>query len=219
MVILPKEKPMSDAQPISASSTSEKILQAALAVFLDVGFERANLEKVAAQAGVTKPTVYSHFGSKVGLLKAVAQQQAQQVITQFSPSLKSTGNVRRDLTGFAKSFLSNMLGPDAMRVHRFAIVEAMTHPELVAPLLSAGPQKLDEVLQAYLEAETKSKRLRCANPLLAAKQLIGLLIGMDFLTIVVSQDVPSEAEIKKRIASAIDVFLNTYAASEHEHES
>jgi hypothetical protein len=42
---------------------------------------------------------------------------------------------------------------------------------------------------------------------------------MDFLTIVVSQDVPSEAEIKKRIASAIDVFLNTYAASEHEHES
>ncbi len=210
---------MDDKQPNLAGPTSEKILHAALAVFLEVGFERANLEKVAARAGVTKPTIYSHFGSKVGLLKAVAQQQAQQVIAQFSPCLKSTGNVRRDLTGFAKSFLANMLGPDAMRVHRFAIVEAMTHPELVAPLLSAGPQKLDQVLQDYLEAETKSKRLRCVNPLLAAKQLIGLLIGMDFLTVVVSQDVPSEAEIKKRIASAIDVFLNTYAASEHEHES
>ncbi len=210
---------MPNPQPISVNSTSEKILQAALAVFLEVGFERANLEKVAVQAGVTKPTIYSHFGSKVGLLKAVAQQQAQQVITQFSPCLKSTGNVRRDLTSFAKSFLSNMLGPDAMRVHRFAIVEAMTHPELVSPLLSAGPQKLDEVLQDYLEAETKSKRLCCGNPLLAAKQLIGLLIGMDFLTIVVSQDVPSEAEIKKRISSAIDVFLNTYAVPEHEHES
>lgn len=210
---------MSGPLPNPAVSTSEKILQAALAVFLEVGFERANLDKIAAQAGVTKPTVYSHFGSKVGLLKAVAQQQAQHVITQFSPSLKSTGNVRRDLTGFAKSFLTNMLGPEAMRVHRFAIVEAMTHPELVAPLLSAGPQKLDEVLLNYLEAETAAGRLRCKHPLLAAKQLIGLLIGMDFLAIVVSQVVPNEAEIKRRITSAIDVFLNSYAVAEQNHES
>jgi TetR/AcrR family transcriptional regulator, mexJK operon transcriptional repressor len=210
---------MSEPSPQPAASTSEKILQAALATFLEVGFERANLDKIAAQAGVTKPTVYSHFGSKVGLLKAVAEQQAQHVITQFSPNLKSTGNVRRDLTGFAKSFLTNMLGPDAIRVHRFAIVEAMTHPELVVPLLSAGPQKLDEVLQSYLEAETTAGRLRCKNPLLAAKHLIGLLIGMDFLTIIVSQVVPTDAEIKRRIASAIEVFLNSYAVAEHHHES
>ena len=90
-----------------------------------------------------------------------------------------------------------MLGPEAMRVHRFAIVEAMTHPELVAPLLSAGPQKLDEVLQIYLEAETKAGRLRCKHPLLAAKQLIGLLIGMDFLAIVVSQVVPTRSRHEK----------------------
>lgn len=200
-------------------STSDKILQAALAVFLEVGFDKANLERIASLAGVTKPTVYSHFGSKVGLLQAVAQQQAQHALTQFSPNLKSTGNVRRDLTGFAKSFLANMLHPDAIRMHRFAIVEAMTHPELVVPLLSAGPQKLVAVLQNYLDAEAKAGRLRCKNPLLAAQQLIGLLAGMDFLAIVISQVIPSESEIKKRTTSAIDVFLNTYAAVEQGHES
>jgi TetR/AcrR family transcriptional repressor of mexJK operon len=210
---------MSDPQSTSTNSTSDKIVQAALAVFLNVGFERANLEKIAAQAGVTKPTVYSHFGSKIGLLQAVAEQQARQALTQFSPSLKSTGDVRRDLTGFAKSFLINTLHPEAIRMHRFAMVEAMTHPELVAPLLNAGPQKLAEVLQKFLEAETKARRLCCKNPLLAAQQLIGLLTGMDFLAIIISQLVPSEAEIKKRISSAIDVFLNTYAVPEHEHES
>jgi AcrR family transcriptional regulator len=219
ILTLPKEKPMTDPQLVSTSSTSEKILQAALAVFLEVGFERANLEKVAAQAGVTKPTVYSHFGSKIGLLQAVAEQQAQQALTEFAPNLKSTGNVRRDLIGFAKSFLTNMLHPDAIRMHRFAMVEAMTHPELAAPLLNAGPQKLAKVLQNFLEAETKAGRLCCKSPLLAAQQLIGLLTGMDFLAIIISQLVPSEAEIKKRISSAIDVFLNTYAAPEHEHES
>lgn len=210
---------MTDPIPNPAVSTSEKIIQAALAVFLDVGFDKANLEKVAALAGVTKPTVYSHFGSKVGLLQAVAQHQAQQALTQFSPNLQSTGNVRRDLTGFAKSFLMNMLHPDAIRMHRFAIVEAMTHPELVVPLLSAGPQKLAQVLQNYLDSETKAGRLCCKNPLLAAQQLLGLLAGMDFLAIVISQMVPSESEIKKRTTSAIDVFLNSYAAVEQNHES
>lgn len=210
---------MSDPQPTSVTTTSEKILQAALAVFLEVGFERANLDKVAARAGVTKPTVYSHFGSKIGLLQAVAQQQTQQALAQFSPNLKSTGNVRRDLMGFAKSFLTNTLQPDAIRVHRFAIVEAMTHPELVAPLLSAGPKKLAEMLQSYLAAETKAGRLCCKDSFLATQQLIGLLTGIDFLTIVISQHVPSEAELKKRIAAAVDVFLNSYAVPEHEHES
>ncbi len=57
-------------------------------------------------------------------------------------------------------------------MHRFAIVEAMTHPELVAPLLSTGPQKLVAVLQEYLKEETKAGRLRCKNPVLAAQQLI-----------------------------------------------
>ena len=210
---------MPDPLPNPTVSTSEKILHAALAVFLEVGFDRANLDKISALAGVTKPTVYSHFGSKVGLLQAVAQQQSQQALTQFSPNLESTGNVRRDLTYFAKSFLTNMLHPDAIRMHRFAIVEAMTHPELVAPLLSAGPQRLAEVLQNYLNEETKAGRLRCKNPSLAAQHLVGLLTGMDFLAIIISQIVPSESEIKKRIASAIGVFLNSYAVTEHQHES
>ena len=205
---------MSDSVPHLVVSTRERILQAALVVFIEVGFERANLDKIASHAGVTKPTVYSHFGSKVGLLEAVAQHQTQQAITQFSPSLQSTGNVRRDLTGFAKLFLTNMLRPEAIRLHRFAIVEAMTHLELVAPLLSAGPQKLDEVLQNYLKTESEAGRLRCKDPSLAAKHLMGLLIGMDFLTIVVSQVVPNEADIGRRVASAIDVFLNSYGVAE-----
>jgi TetR/AcrR family transcriptional regulator, mexJK operon transcriptional repressor len=217
-MVQPKKDLMSDPKPVTASSTSEKILQAALAVFLEVGFDRANLETVAARAGVTKPTVYSHFGSKIGLLQAVAQHQAQQSLVQFSPNLQSTGNVRRDLIGFSKSFLLNMLQPDAMRMHRFAIVEAMTHPELVAPLLSAGPQKLTETLQLYLETETKAGRLRCKNSLLAAQQLLGLLAGMDFLAIVISQIVPSEAEIKKRVKSSVDVFLKSYSAQDYSHE-
>jgi hypothetical protein len=104
------------------------------------------------------------------------------------------------------------LHPDSIRLHRFAIVEAMTHPELVAPLLNAGPQTLSAALRDYLDVQTKAGRLCCKNSSLAAQQLLGLLAGIDFLSIIISQQLPSKAELKKRIASAIDVFLNFYAS-------
>ncbi len=185
-----------------------------MAVFLDVGFERANLERIAMEAGVTKPTVYSHFGSKIGLLEAVARWQSELALKQFSPTLASSGNVRRDLTEFSKIFLFNLLRPESIRMHRFAIVEAMTHPELVAPLLASGPQKMTDALQRYLAAETKAGRLQCRNTELAAQHLIGLLCGVDFIGMLISQIVPSESELKKRIDSAVTVFLSAYRKGE-----
>ncbi len=210
---------MPDELPNAEWSTKEKILRAALAVFLDVGFDRANLEVIAARAGVTKPTVYSHFGSKIGLLEAVAQSQSHLALSQFSPALQSSGDVRDDLRRFGKLFLTSLFQPDAIRMHRFAMVEAMVHPELVAPLLNAGPQRLAEALETFLVSETKAGRLRCKNPDVAAAQLLGLLGGMDFLTILLSQQTPTPSEIKKRIEAAVEVFLKTYAVSERDHEN
>ena len=47
-----------------------QILDAALAVFAERGFQHASMDAVAERVGVTKPVVYTHFGSKEGLLLA-----------------------------------------------------------------------------------------------------------------------------------------------------
>ncbi len=49
----------------------EAILQAALRLFGDKGFEACSLQEIAARAGVTKPMVHYYYESKVGLLRAV----------------------------------------------------------------------------------------------------------------------------------------------------
>jgi len=55
-----------------------QILDAALAVFAERGFQNASMEAVAERVGVTKPVVYTHFGSKEGLLLAcLAQARAE----------------------------------------------------------------------------------------------------------------------------------------------
>lgn len=58
--------------------TRHSILTAARRHLIEVGYHRLSLEDVAADAGVTRVTIYRHFDSKLGLLDAVAENLAQQ---------------------------------------------------------------------------------------------------------------------------------------------
>src|SRR4051794_32228087 len=55
------------------------ILDAAAPIFGNEGYERASVDAIAAAAGVSKPTIYSHFGGKEQLFReSVADSAAQQ---------------------------------------------------------------------------------------------------------------------------------------------
>lgn len=55
---------------MSRAEREQQILDVALAVFAERGFREASMEAVAERAGITKPVLYTHFGSKDGLLLA-----------------------------------------------------------------------------------------------------------------------------------------------------
>ena len=59
----------------------EAILHGAKAMFLKHGFGDASMDQVAAAAGVSKMTVYRHFGSKEDLFAGVITEFCQQLIT------------------------------------------------------------------------------------------------------------------------------------------
>jgi AcrR family transcriptional regulator len=54
---------------------SDRILDAATAVFAREGFDRANMDAIAAEAKATKPTLYARFGSKEGLFRAAVERE------------------------------------------------------------------------------------------------------------------------------------------------
>lgn len=55
----------------SAARTKESILEAAKSLFIEKGFECVTIEKIAQKAGVSIPTIYALFQSKIGVLKAL----------------------------------------------------------------------------------------------------------------------------------------------------
>jgi AcrR family transcriptional regulator len=63
---------------VGRAERERQILDAAVTVFGERGFQNASMDQVAERVGVTKPVLYTHFGSKDGLLLAcIARARAE----------------------------------------------------------------------------------------------------------------------------------------------
>ncbi|WP_432094504.1 TetR/AcrR family transcriptional regulator [Streptomyces sp. bgisy100] len=69
--------------------TDESMLAAASAVFADIGFHTATMEDIATRAGTTKPTLYSHFGSKDDLYRHCGERAAETLGRRLSQAYAS----------------------------------------------------------------------------------------------------------------------------------
>jgi AcrR family transcriptional regulator len=56
---------------VTIAATRQRILESARELIQDQGLEGANIQAIAKQAGVTRPTVYQQFGSQQELMLAV----------------------------------------------------------------------------------------------------------------------------------------------------
>lgn len=69
--------------------TRQHIIETAYAAFYQHGFHACGVEFLAQHAGVTKRTLYAHFGSKDGLIEAVLQYRHQQFVAKMQAALNT----------------------------------------------------------------------------------------------------------------------------------
>lgn len=77
-----------------SSSPRSRLLTAAAHVFERKGYSAASVREIVELAGVTKPVLYYHFGSKQGLLVAILDAAARELAFAVSESIESPGSAR-----------------------------------------------------------------------------------------------------------------------------
>lgn len=82
--------------------TRDRILTAALQVFDRKGYDAASVREIVELAGVTKPALYYHFGSKDGLLLAILQGGAREFQETMARSLERPGTTRTRVVGLCE---------------------------------------------------------------------------------------------------------------------
>lgn len=74
-------------------TAKEELLRIALQLFTEEGYENTGIAKIVSAAGVTKPTLYHHFGNKEGLLSSLIEGYGRGLRQVFSDSLTYEGDI------------------------------------------------------------------------------------------------------------------------------
>ena len=82
----------------------EQLLDIGRRLFAERGFEGTSVEEIAAQAGVSKPVVYEHFGGKEGLYAVVVDREVERLLATATAIL-SGANTREKFEAAAVALL------------------------------------------------------------------------------------------------------------------
>src|SRR4029079_13984011 len=107
-----------------------RILEAAQTHFNEHGLERASRAAIAADAGVSKMTVYSNFGSKEGLFQAVVRKRTATVVAGVpGAGALDPDQPEKALLAIGARFLELARGDDALGAMRSVYGVAGAQPE------------------------------------------------------------------------------------------
>ena len=190
------------------------IVEAASKRFFDVGFAATSIEQVAADAGVSKVTIYNHFGDKRGLFVASVEQECEKMRGYFSLEEVPSGTIKERLLNIAQGMFAFLSRPEMVQFERRIAAETEHEPEIGNAFLEAGPWRMKQGFGLWLANESAKGELNIPDPELAAEQFVSMSKGMGDLERRFGA-LPSEEENARRIEGAVDVFLAAYAPSKH----
>ncbi len=84
----------------------EKIMQCALELFSDKGYEGTGIQEITQAAGITKPTLYYYFGNKEGLLKAILDFYFSDFTVKLENAAAYSGDTVNTVTQISRMFLT-----------------------------------------------------------------------------------------------------------------
>ncbi|KAA2266168.1 TetR/AcrR family transcriptional regulator [Solihabitans fulvus] len=128
----------------------QHILRAAKEVFLEMGFERASMDVVAARAETSKRSLYAHFESKDKLFLAVVDLVRELYLDTLGTPDAYDDDVVEAAVLFCGRFLQLLLWEPALRTCRLGIAEAERLPEASARYYDAIFNASQERLAAFL---------------------------------------------------------------------
>lgn len=186
------------------------ILEAAKQMFVAHGFDRVSMDQIAAEAGVSKLTVYSHFGDKESLFSAAISAKCEEQLAMGLFATDPAVPLRERLLGIGRAFVALINSEEAIAVHR--IVTAQPRPNTLGRLYwEAGPRRVQVAFEALLRDEIAAGTLEIPDARRAASQFFCLLKGEIHLRLLCDCAADfDEQDRDAHVQSSVDMFLRAY---------
>jgi|KBSSwiStaDraftv2_1062776.scaffolds.fasta_scaffold261997_2 AcrR family transcriptional regulator len=136
----------------------DKLLDAALAVFSELGFERATLNDVADRVGATKGCLYHYFESKEQLLLELVRERKGARLPGAEELLESTDGSREErLEKLVQGMWNHLQEPGQIELATLTLNQVSRVPELRRYLVEEVIAQKQEKLERMLGREGQSE--------------------------------------------------------------
>lgn len=207
--------PSDQPHPLRAGSPQKRaaIVRAALELFVRDGYARAGVDAIAAQAGVSKRTIYDYYGDKRGLFLAVIDEtsaaQADAFAALLDRTLGEVTDVGTALVTFGREFAAAAVrSSDRAAVIRLISTEAPHFAELRRRAHAIGP--VQQALADRLAELAADGLLDVPDPVEAAEYLGLLVTGPVINRTLFGAITLGDDEIDRLAARGVRVFLRAY---------
>jgi TetR/AcrR family transcriptional regulator, mexJK operon transcriptional repressor len=128
-----KARPPTQRGPGRPTLSNEELLDRALDLFLEKGFERTTIDAITASAGMAKRTVYLRYADKTALFKAALQQAIDAWIVPIERlRAAETDDLEETLLRVGQMLVANLMRPAGLRLLRITNAESGRMPEIGA---------------------------------------------------------------------------------------
>ena len=199
---------------LRAERKRQAIVAAARDIFVQNGYD-AGMDLIADAAGVSKVTIYNHFGSKEQLFTEVISEAFGQALGD-SAELALTGlagpdDLRERLISLARGWVAGITRPEVTDLRLLVVCVTRRFPELARNWLARSPQRFAPAIAAALRDLSDRGDLNVPDPDLAAIQFYALTVYPHIVRSMFGISLDQRAT-EDLLTSGVDMFLNYYAA-------
>jgi TetR/AcrR family transcriptional repressor of mexJK operon len=152
----------------------EAILDAAVEVLAERGVH-APIEEVARRAGVSKQTIYNHYGSKTELVRTLVERRRNRITAPLDRAAPGD-RVEDTLASYAQAILELMVTPNSIQLLRMGVTSATEMPDLARTIYDAGSRASRYRLAEFLATAPRAEVV-IEDPAQAAELFLGMVTG------------------------------------------
>lgn len=136
------------------AETRKKLIEVARRAFAEYGYADTSMDKLTAEAGLTRGALYYHFGDKRGLFAAVVDQIDSQMAEYAQQHLEQPDDLWEGLLFEGQTYIQNALNPEFQRI-----------------VLRDGPAVLGDPAHWPSQNRCLQSTRKCVEQLLTAEQI------------------------------------------------
>jgi TetR/AcrR family transcriptional regulator, mexJK operon transcriptional repressor len=191
-----------------AEARHGELLDAALDLFLEHGFELTTIEMIAARINMTKRTVYARYPDKASLFGAAVQRAIErQIVPRSVLEGLDEGDLAETLASIARLRIGQVMTPNGLRLQRIINTESYRFPEIFTANLEQSARPVIDFVAGLLDRAIAAGQIARTDSGLAASAFMSMVVGGQVRAIV-SGRLPTEAEMDMKVDFTVRLLLD-----------